>query len=214
MLQRIYERVTHILTRVHKLGEITTTISAQVNKLGSYVGDSLSKLVSGIQFLLESDRLLSARIQQIEEQLTVLPLILQRLDHILEILGHQFGVLTIQYFDANGNPIPKGELNMLQLTDIQSVSATVTEVDAKGNPVPLVDGATVAWSVSDPSVLSLSDPAANPVTIAAVGPLSAAGVQVAVTVTNPDGTTLNAQDTVTVVASAATGLGIQFGTPA
>lgn len=101
---------------------------------------------------------------------------------------------------------------MLQITDVQSVSASVTEVDAKGNPVGLDANATVAWSVSDPTILTLTQNPDKSASIVATGPLGSS--QVAVSVTNPDGSTLNAQDTVTVVASAATGLAIQFGTPA
>ncbi len=95
---------------------------------------------------------------------------------------------------------------MVQITDIQSVNASVAEVDAVGNPVAL-DAATVAWAVSDPAILSLTQNPDGSATIKAVGPLGSA--QVSVTAGS-----LSAQDTVNVVASAATALAIKFDTPA
>lgn len=94
----------------------------------------------------------------------------------------------------------------VQITDIQSVTATVAEHDAKGNPVTF-DQSKIVWASSDPTTVSVVTNADGSATFTAVGPLGS--VQATVT----DGV-LNAQDTIKVVSSAATALEIDFGTPA
>jgi len=105
------------------------------------------------------------------------------------------------FISTTGDPMP------LQMTDVQSVSASIGEVDAAGNPVPVDPSNLPVWAVSDPSILVLTSNPDGTATIKAAGPLGAA--QVSVTAGG-----LNAQDTITVVASAATALTINFGTPA
>lgn len=97
--------------------------------------------------------------------------------------------------------------HLVQITDIQSVSATVAEVDAVGNPVPIDPSNPPVWAVADPAIVSVTTNADGSATFKALGPLGT--TQVSVTVGN-----LNAQDSITVVASAATTLSIKFGTPA
>ena len=122
--------------------------------------------------------------------------------------------LEISWFDANGKPIFRESGMPLQMTDVQSVSATVAEADAAGNPVTLdVSANTVTWGVSDPTILSFTQNPDGSCAFKALGKLG--DCQVSVTVAPNDGSqALNAQDTITIVASAATTLNVQFGTPA
>ena len=103
----------------------------------------------------------------------------------------------------------------LQMTDSQSVSATVSEVDAAGNPVTLDTTAnTVTWAVSDPTILTLTQNPDGSAAFKAAGKLGDCQVSVQVVPNDGSSAGLNAQDTVTIVAGAATALAIQFGTPA
>jgi len=204
-----------LMHKIHELLEIVKSIRShqqhdhgddhccrQVLKIVTKLSQDVQAQTVIVKLLEQQNVEQGAQLDTLEEQVT----------EILATLSHQFRSLVISYFDQHGNPIPK-ELGMpLQLTDIQSVSATVSEVDAAGNPVPLDPGATVVWTVSDATILTSTQNPDNSVSLKAAGPLGSS--QVAVQVTNPDGSVLNAQDTVNVVASAATGLAIQFGTPA
>jgi hypothetical protein len=102
---------------------------------------------------------------------------------------------------------------MLTLTDTQKDDLGVTFTDAKGNPA-LVDGAP-AWSVSDPTILSVT-PTADGMgaTIAALGPLGSC--QVSVTADADMGGDVKALVgtlDVSVVAGAAVSANISAGAP-
>lgn len=119
----------------------------------------------------------------------------------------------------------KGEQIMpVQITDKQAVVVTPSETDADGNPVQ-VNPANISYSVSDPTALTLQvNNTASPVAApdsqsippggAWVQAVQAAGHLGAFQLSSTDsGNSLNAQDTVTVVAGAATALSMNFGTP-
>lgn len=99
----------------------------------------------------------------------------------------------------------------LQLTDIQQDSLALVATDAAGNPATLPPG-SVTWAVSDTTILSIT-PSADGMSasIAAVGALGAAQVQVSVQLDAT--TTLTGTLDVTVVASAAATIQIVPGTP-
>lgn len=100
--------------------------------------------------------------------------------------------------------------NMTQITDIQSVSYTVTAVDAKGNPTALPGAVT--WSVSDPSILTVTPSAdGSTAVVAAVGPEGQS--QVNASTTDASGKQITGQDIVQVVGSAAATLVLKAGTP-
>jgi len=169
------------------------------------------------QYHVEQDVLAQTlTIQQLTDQVKKLNsgvmVAIGAIDEVLQILETQFTTLVITYFDSNGIIIPKEQGMPVTITDIQSVSATVTQVDAAGNPVPLESGSTVVWSVGDATILTLTQNPDNSASFKAAGPLGSSTVSVSVT--PPSGTALTASDTVTVVASAPVGIGIQFGTPA
>ena len=94
----------------------------------------------------------------------------------------------------------------VQLTDLQQVTLSVAEVDSKGQPV----ADSLAWSVDQPTVISLT-PSADTQSC-----LCVAGVDGTATVTVTDNSVtppLTATDSLTVVSSAATSLVISEGTP-
>ena len=64
------------------------------------------------------------------------------------------------------------------LADNQQVTATIQAVDAKGNPAR-IDGAPV-WASSDAAILTVTSDGEMGATIAAVGPIGTAQVQVTV----------------------------------
>jgi hypothetical protein len=71
-----------------------------------------------------------------------------------------------------------GENIMFQLKDSDKVTTLPLDIrSAKGNPAQ-VEAGTVVWSVSDPAVLALTDNGDGTVTVAAVGPVGAAQLQV------------------------------------
>lgn len=94
-----------------------------------------------------------------------------------------------------------------QMTDVQTISASVAEQDAAGQPVT-IDPTKISWTVGDPTVASV---ATNPDGTAAFKALKVGQTSVAVTDSSNG---LSAQDTLTVTAGAATSLVIKFGTPA
>jgi len=104
----------------------------------------------------------------------------------------------------------------IQLTDIQSVNATVVAEDAAGNPAPLA--APPVWSVSDATMVTLT-PSADGMScnIKAAGPLGTAQVVVTGDGVLPDGTadpnTFTGTVDVTVVASEANQFAVSLDTP-
>ena len=94
-----------------------------------------------------------------------------------------------------------------QMTDTQSISATISETDAAGQPVTITPS-TVTWSVGDATIAALTQNADGSATFKA---LAVGTTSVAVTDSSNG---LSAQDTLTVTAGAATSLVIKFGTPA
>lgn len=100
-----------------------------------------------------------------------------------------------------GNPKMPG-----QMTDVQTISATIDEVDAAGQPVNF-DPTNVSWTVGDSTVATLTQNADGSATFTAVKPgTTPVGV-------SDKSNGLSAQDTITVTADAATSLVIKFGTP-
>ena len=95
------------------------------------------------------------------------------------------------------------------LTDAQSITAQIAEADAASQPVSIADPSKVSWTISDPTIATLSvDPATG------IATFKAAGVGTA-TVGVTDGSNgLSAQDSLTVTSGPATSLTIKFGTPA
>jgi hypothetical protein len=202
-----------LMNKLHEILEVVKQI-----RYAQEHGDSCQQLTNLVtqlsQKVAEQSSKLDLLEQQVVEQGAQLQLVEDHVEEILATLSGQFRSLEIKYFDQNGNPIPKETGMPLQMTDIQSVSATVSEVDAAGNPVPLdLTANTVAWTVSDPTILTLTQNPDGSASIKAAGKLGASQVAVSATPT-AGGTALNVQDTITVVNSAATGLAIQFGTPA
>lgn len=101
----------------------------------------------------------------------------------------------------------------IQITDQQQVTVSATPVDVDGNPTgTLAAGVTLNIGVSDPSAIIVT-PSADGLSATLV-PAQVAGKlgTFQVTAATSDGS-LSAQDNITVVASAATQLGISFGTP-
>ena len=177
------------------------------------IRDLLKQLVTSNQQIAAAMPVFVAELQQLVVAQNNINAVLTKIQQELLTPQHAVG-LEITWFDGNGKPIFRGNGMPVQLTDIQSVSATVSEVDAVGNPVPLDTTAnTVAWAVSDSTILTLTQNPDGSASFKAAGKIGSCQVTVSVT-PNAGGTALNAQDTVNVVASAATGLAIQFGTPA
>lgn len=83
--------------------------------------------------------------------------------------------------------------------------------DEMGNPVPAPAGVTVVYTVSDPTVLNLTDNGDGTGVIAAVGILGSATLHAEVTL--PGATPRTADALVTVVAGDAERFEIVFGTP-
>lgn len=99
------------------------------------------------------------------------------------------------------------------LADDQKVSCSVTLVDDVGNPVAPATG-TIVWAVSDPTILALTTNTDGTCSVASTAKLGSC--QMSVTVTDPNNPTappLTGSLTVTVSASAATGINIVPGTP-
>jgi hypothetical protein len=116
-----------------------------------------------------------------------------------------------------GTPRREGEPAMtatFDLSDTDQVDFTLTGQDAKGASVPLQAGYTAAWSLADPDSSGATLTVSADTTTATV----AAGVpdtnlMLSVTVTNPDGSTLQGAEAIIVQATAATTVGLVAGTP-
>ena len=93
-----------------------------------------------------------------------------------------------------------------QLTDTQSIPASISETDAAGQIVT-INPATVTWTVNDPSIVALTQNSDGSATFKALA-VGTSGVGV-----TDSSNGLSAQDTLTVTAGAATALVIAFGTP-
>lgn len=107
--------------------------------------------------------------------------------------------------EGPGTPtIRKG--NQMQLTDLQQVTLSVSEVDSKGQPV----ADQLAWSVDNGAVISLVPSADTGSCLCVAGTDGTAVVTVTDNSVTPP---LTASDTITVVSSAATSLVIAEGTP-
>ena len=92
------------------------------------------------------------------------------------------------------------------MTDVQSISAVISETDAAGQPVTF-DPSKVTWTVGDPTIAQLTS---NPDGSATFKALAVGTTQVSAADSSNG---LSAQDTLTVTAAAATSLVIKFGTP-
>ena len=101
-----------------------------------------------------------------------------------------------------------------QLTDIQHVPASIEVDDGAGNPVAAPAGA-VTWGTSDASILTVTPSAdGTSADIAATGPLGTAQVTVSVQLDpNDPKSTITGSADITVVASAASTIKLNFGTP-
>jgi len=128
--------------------------------------------------------------------------------------GPAFLLLTISQLtfnqdapDGPGVPTVMKGSAMAQITDLQQYTASVGEVDSKNQPVT---GDTLAWSIDQPSVATVT-PAADgySAVIAGVADGTATYTVTDNSVTPP----LTGSGTVTVVSSAATSLVITEGTP-
>ena len=100
----------------------------------------------------------------------------------------------------------------IQITDDEQIVATANLLDNEGNATSTSPaGATPAWTVSDPTALTLSVDSTG--LIATVVPAQVAGKLGAFQLAFSDGATINVSDTITVVADVATQAAIVFGTP-
>lgn len=102
---------------------------------------------------------------------------------------------------------------MYMLPDDQEVVVAISAVDDQGNPTTMPAGATIAWSASDTSILTVTPDTADnsKAAIVTTGKLGTSQVNVSVTVpgvTNPLTGSLDVQ----VVPSAPVGISIQPGT--
>ncbi|MDQ2876140.1 MAG: hypothetical protein M3Y33_15650 [Actinomycetota bacterium] len=121
-----------------------------------------------------------------------------------------------------GTPYKEGTTpvaTVFNLADTDSVSFSLTGLDAKGAATDLPAGFSAAWTLADPDATgAVLTPSADSTTavLGAGVPDSNLMVSVAVTVTNPDGTTtvINGAEAVVVTATAAVTVGIVPGTPA
>lgn len=105
------------------------------------------------------------------------------------------------------------------LADTDEVTFSLTGLDAKGAAVPLPAGFSAAWSLTDPDSTgaTLTPSADGSTAVLAAGlPDTNLMVEVAVTITNPDGSAsaLQGAEAVIVQATAATTVGLVAGTPA
>lgn len=128
---------------------------------------------------------------------------LLRYDHLAESI----------VFSAVVEGISQKGITMLQLNDVQSCTLSIQPVDSRNNPAP-VDGAPT-WTVSDATILTISvDSTGLTATITAAGALGVSQVNVSADADLGSGvTTITGTLDVTVVASQATTIAINPGTP-
>lgn len=127
-------------------------------------------------------------------------LLTKQLSQILRLLSRKAVKLSITF--TGGLPNMPGTM-----TDTQSISASIAEQDAAGQPVA-VDPTKITWTVGDSTIADLTQ---NPDGSASFKALAVGSTQVSVA---DSASGLNAQDTLSVTAGAATALVIKFGTPA
>lgn len=185
-----------------------------VRSIESFVKDKLTQLINKIDSNQQSTNFQLAEIElevleirkSLESQKT-------QLDQILDLLHTQSKTFVVEFKFADGTTINSLGGLLMVITDVQSVTATATELDAKGNPVK-TDATKLKWASADESKVSVVTNPDGSVKFTAVGPLTAQpdgtdpGVQVSVT----DGN-LTQVDFIQVVSSEATKLGITFGQP-
>jgi hypothetical protein len=106
-----------------------------------------------------------------------------------------------------GTPYPEGTSPMTSTFDLSATSEdifTLTGQDANGNPVPLPANYTASWTLSDPAGTgAVLTPSAD-MTSATLAPVlvGTVTINVAVTVTNSDGTTSTFQGAEAVIIAA------------
>lgn len=113
---------------------------------------------------------------------------------------------------APGTTELRGDLQLtdITITDLQTITGTVSGVDAEGHDAPL-DGASLSAESSNTAICSASFTGTT-LTISADG--SDLGLaQVALTATLADGSVVSDIVNVTVTASAAAGIKVAFGPP-
>ncbi len=113
---------------------------------------------------------------------------------------------------VRGPAIPStGKVDVaMDLMADQKVTAAVGWTDEVGNPVPAPADATATFSVSDPSIISLTDNGDGTCVLAATGTLGACTVHFEAT---GNGRAITGDDLVTVVPGLAERATLTFGTP-
>jgi len=106
-----------------------------------------------------------------------------------------------------GVPTISEGADMAQLTDTQQVTLSVAEVDSKGNPVT---GDTLAWTVDDVSVITVTPDASGYNALAVAGIPGVANVTVTDSTVSPP---LTGTFQLTVEPGTATSLVVSEGTP-
>jgi len=141
---------------------------------------------------------------------TTVPRLLEAILAELKLIGRALGIGVATYLSIHwGKPQPpeKGITQMpAQLTDTQSIPASISETDAAGQIVT-INPATVTWTVNNPSIVALTQNSDGSATFKALA-VGTTGVGV-----TDSSNGLSAQDTLTVTAGAATSLVIAFGQP-
>lgn len=108
--------------------------------------------------------------------------------------------LTIQFRND------KGEIMPGQMTDVQSLTASIDEVDADQQPVT-IDPTKITWTIGDPTVATLTP---NPDGSATFKALKVGSTPVGAADSSNG---LAGQDTLTITSGPATTLVLKFGTP-
>lgn len=101
-------------------------------------------------------------------------------------------------------------VNVMDLQADKKVAFELGWTDELGNPVPAPEGAVTVFSVSDPTVLALTDNGDGTGEVAAVGVLGASNLHSDTTV---DGVTITGDETINVVAGDAERVAFTFGEP-
>lgn len=99
---------------------------------------------------------------------------------------------------------------VMDLMADQQVPLSVEYTDEVGNPVPTPAGATVVYTVDDPTLINLTDNGDGTANAAAVGALGTANVHVEATA---NGATLTGDLQIVVVAGLAERINVVAGTP-
>ena len=103
----------------------------------------------------------------------------------------------------------------INLEDTQEIPFTLQGQDAKGADVALDAGFTAAWTLTDPDNSgAVLTPSADTTSAVLAAGTPTPNILVSVTVTDPDGSTLQGAEAVIVQATAATTVSLVAGTPA